>query len=379
MAAIRVLQVFTSMGRGGAESMIMNYYRNIDRTKVQFDFLVHREERAAFDDEIEQMGGIIYRMPAINPINPKKYYKALRKFFKTNNTYKIVHSHLNTFSIFPLKIAQEFNISTRVAHSHTALQKLNVIDYFNYKNIGDTIKYSIKSIQKKQIHKYSTHCFACGDKAGKWLFGYNSNFKILNNAIDTKQFVYNNALSLKLKEEFGLTENLVLGHIGNFTVPKNYSFILKVFKDQLNSKPNTKLVLIGNGPLLLDIQKRAKDYHIESNILFLGLRTNISELLQMIDVFVFPSIYEGLPVTLVEAQAAGLKILASDTITEEVKLTADIQFLPITEGTKPWVQAIQELGEVQKNNNYDKIVNGNYDIISNSKEIEKFYLTQNML
>ena len=145
MTPIRVLQVFTTMGRGGAESMIMNYYRNIDRTKVQFDFLVHRQERAAFDDEIEQMGGVIYRMPAINPINPKKYYKTLRTFFKTHNTYRIVHSHLNTFSTFTLKIAEEFKIPTRIAHAHIAMDPITLKN--TLKSIPNTIE-ALKKVVK---------------------------------------------------------------------------------------------------------------------------------------------------------------------------------------------------------------------------------------
>ena len=380
MTPIRVLQVFTTMGRGGAESMIMNYYRNIDRTKVQFDFLVHRQERAAFDDEIEQMGGVIYRMPAINPINPKKYYKTLRTFFKTHNTYRIVHSHLNTFSTFPLKIAEEFKIPTRIAHAHIAMDPITLKN--TLKSIPNTIealKKVVKLYVKRTIHKHTTHSFACGKKAGNWLYGKKAEFHIMNNAISAHNFAYDIDKETELKEEFKIQDKIVLGHIGRFTHQKNHSFLIDVLADVLVSNKNYVLVLIGDGPLMQNSIEQAKKLHIFEQILFLGLKTNISELIQMIDVFVFPSLYEGLPVTLVEAQAAGLKILASNNITEEVKLTEDIQFLPITEGTAPWVNALLELGSITKNKNYDKIVAGNYDIINNSNEIQNFYLTQNTL
>lgn len=380
MTPIRVLQVFTTMGRGGAESMIMNYYRNIDRTKVQFDFLVHRQERAAFDDEIEQMGGVIYRMPAINPINPKKYYKALRAFFNTHNTYKIVHSHLNTFSTFPLKIAEEYKIPTRIAHAHIAMDPITL--KHTLKSIPNTIealKKVVKLYVKRTIHKHTTHSFACGKKAGTWLYGKNAQFHIMNNAISAHNFAYDIDKESELKKNFNIQDKIVLGHIGRFTHQKNHTFLIDILADVLVSNKNYVLVLIGDGPLKQNTIEKAKKLHIFDQILFLGLKTNISELIQMIDVFVFPSLYEGLPVTLVEAQAAGLKILASNNITEEVKLTEDIQFLPITEGTTPWVNALLKLDKITKNKNFDKIVAGNYDIINNSNEIQNFYLTQNTL
>jgi glycosyltransferase involved in cell wall biosynthesis len=374
MAPIRVLQVFTTMGRGGAEAMIMNYYRHIDREKIQFDFLVHRQERAAFEDEIEALGGKIYRLPAINPLFPKPYYKTFRHFLKLHSEYKIIHSHLNTFSYFPLKIAEEFQIPTRIAHAHIAMDPISTKNTFkSIDNILEAVKKGIKLRVKKKIKTHSTHLFSCGIKAGNWLFGAQSEFFVMNNAIDSSSFKYNPDKDKALKKQFGLEKKVVLGHIGRFTHQKNHEFLIEIMVEVLRQDPNYELVLIGDGPLQNKIKEQAKKLNIINHIQFLGLRTNISELLQMIDVFVFPSFYEGLPVTLIEAQAAGLKIMASDTITTEVKLTENIEFLPLKKSAKFWAESILNEQILQKEDTTNKIIAGKYDIVANADEIEKFY------
>ncbi|MFB9057608.1 glycosyltransferase family 1 protein [Mariniflexile ostreae] len=375
MQPIRILQVFTTMGRGGAESMIMNYYRHIDKTKIQFDFLVHREGSAAFDAEIEQLGGVIYRLPEINPIFPQNYYNALREFFKTHHTYKIVHSHLNTFSCFPLKVAEEFNIPVRIAHAHIAMDPINIKTTLKSKaNFIEAIKKIIKIQVKKKIHKHSTHRFACGIKAGKWLFGEQMPFKVMNNAINAKTFVYNPSLSEQLKKEFQIDNQTVLGHIGRFTHQKNHEYLIRIFAEVLKINKNFILILIGDGHLDDQIKRLTEKLEVSNQVKFLGLRTNIPELLQLIDIFVFPSFYEGLPVTLIEAQAAGVKILASDTITKEVQLTDDIHYLSIDLKPQYWANTVVSLVPFEKKNNLKQITDGNYDITENALNIENFYI-----
>lgn len=378
MHPIRILQVFTTMGRGGAESMIMNYYRHMDRSKVQFDFIVHRNQPAAFDDEIKALGGSIYYLPEINPLFPKQYYQELRKFFKTHDQYNIVHSHINTFSYFPLKIAEEFGIKTRIAHAHIAMDPIDLKSTFKSKSsIIEALKKALKLQLKKNIHKHTTHCFSCGIKAGKWLFGEQTQFRVMNNAVDVNTFTYNPEICDKLKKEFNIENKFVLGHVGRFTQQKNHDYLLKVFSEVLKRDENCVLLLIGTGPLEHDIKLLAKKLNVTQQIKFLGLRTNIAELLQVLDVFIFPSFFEGLPVTLIEAQAAGLKIVASATITDEVKLTNDIDYLSIDASPEIWSQRIISLYPVKKQNNLNLIKNGNYDIKSNALEIEQFYLQQN--
>ncbi|WP_405206750.1 glycosyltransferase family 1 protein [Aquimarina sp. LLG6339-5] len=377
MGAIRVLQVFTIMNRGGAESMIMNYYRKIDKDKVQFDFLVHRKEKAAFDEEIESLGGKIYRFDPINPLFPGDYYQKLRLFFKEHKEYDIVHSHLNTFSCFPLKIAKEFDIPCRIAHAHIAIDDVSFMSLFsNKESKKETFKKLIKLQLKKKVKKDATHLFSCGDKAGKWLFGDSTSFITMNNAIDTEKFSHNSTVANKYKEDFNLKNRLVIGHVGRFASQKNHAFLLKIFSAVLNEKPDCDLVMIGDGPLRKVMEKEAESLGIKDNVHFLGVRADVPELFQMFDVFVFPSFYEGLPVTLIEAQAAGIKVFASDSITTEVSLTDDIEFLSIDKPAVYWAAKIIETDASKKNNNTEKIVKGDYDIVSNTKKIHEFYKEQ---
>lgn len=377
MAVIRILQVFTVMDRGGSESMIMNYYRNIDKEKIQFDFLVHRKKEAAFDDEIKALGGNIYRLDPINPLFPQKYYAELRAFFKSHYKYQIIHSHLNAFSCFPLKIAKEFNIPCRIAHAHIAINSVSLKTIMTYnESFTETMKKVLKNLIKKKIHKDATHYFSCGEKAGKWLFGTYTSFFTMNNAIDSEKFKYNKAVSNEYRKQFNLENELVIGHIGRFNTQKNHTFLLEIFASLLQKEPNSTLILIGGGDMHKKLELEAKSLNINHKVKFLGVRTDISKLFQMLDIFVFPSFYEGLPVTLIEAQAAGLKIIASDTITKEVKLTDNIQFLPITEPADFWSKKILKTRSYLKEDTMNHIVEGEYDILKNSKHIEQFYLQQ---
>ncbi|GAA3641549.1 glycosyltransferase family 1 protein [Flavivirga jejuensis] len=376
MALIRVLQVFTIMNRGGAESMIMNYYRKIDRDKIQFDFLVHRKEKAAFDDEIKSLGGNIYKFDPISPFAPKKYYSELRAFFNAHSEYDIIHSHLNTFSCFPLKIAREFNITCRIAHAHIAIDKVNFSTFINQKeSLKEIFKKLVKFQLKKKVKKDATHYFSCGEKAGHWLFG-DTAFTTMNNAIDTDKFRYDEVISKAYKKEFNLQNELVIGHIGRFVSQKNHSFLLQIFAALLKRQPNATLILIGDGPLKKSLEKEAESLKITNKVLFLGVRTDIPQLCQMMDIFVFPSFYEGLPVTLIEAQASSLKIFASDSITNEVHLTDNIQFLSINKTADEWANKITELDSIEKVDQTDKIIKANYDIVSNTEQIQEFYTQQ---
>ncbi|WP_166966413.1 glycosyltransferase family 1 protein [Yeosuana marina] len=377
MSVVRVLQVFTVMNRGGAESMIMNYYRAIDRTKIQFDFLVHRKEKGAFDDEIESLGGRMYKLTPINPLLPNNYYKALRAFFKTNQQYKIVHSHLNTFSCFPLKIAKEFNIPCRIAHAHIAIEPIKLKDVIQKnESLKETFKKLIKFQLKKKIKNAPTHYFSCGEKAGNWLFGEETTFTIMNNAIDTEAFTYNPEISKSYKKRNALEDKVVIGHVGRFSSQKNHLFLFQIFKSLLNKKDNCVLVLVGDGTMREKLETEVKNLEIANKVLFLGVRTDIPQLYQMMDMFVFPSFYEGLPVTLIEAQSAGLKVFASDKITKEVALTDDITYLPLTEDSDIWADKILEKMTETKKDHVELLKNKGYDIHKNAELVQEFYLKQ---
>ncbi|MBR5498049.1 MAG: glycosyltransferase family 1 protein [Clostridia bacterium] len=355
---LRVLHIVTYMGRGGLETMIMNYYRNIDRSKVQFDFLVHRDFKADYDDEIESLGGRIYRISQLNPFSIS-YYKELNKFF-SENRYKIVHCHLDCMSAIPLSVAKKFNIPVRIAHSHTSYQDKN-------------FKFIIKAFAKNFIHKYATKLFACSEIAGKWMFG-NHNYEIFNNAIDTKKYIYNQNIQSKVKSQFNLNNNFIIGHVGRFNPPKNHNFLIDIFFEVYKKDNTAKLVLVGSGDLQKNIENKVKNYGITNNVLFLGSRDDVHEILQAFDVFVFPSLYEGFPVTSVEAQAAGLSAVLSDAITKECKINDNVKFLSLNDAPKKWADEILKFKDYRKVSCSEKILKAGYDIIEKSKWLENYYL-----
>ncbi len=379
MKPIRVLQVLTIMNRGGAETMVMNYYRNIDRSKVQFDFLLHRQERGVFDDEIENLGGKIYRLQNISFKNLSKYKKSLDAFFKDHKEYKIVHSHLNALSVFVLQSAKRNNVTTRVAHSHTSLYNLNLNPFSKDRNsVGFAFKFFAQNILKRSITKYANHYFSCGDKAGNWLYGKKNadSVRIINNAIDSNQFISDPVRSLVLKKELNLGEKLVVGHVGNFVPEKNHKFILETFKTLKEIKKQSVLILIGGGFGKTIFEDMARELQIENDVIFLGVRSDVPDLLQAMDVFLFPSINEGLPVTLIEAQAAGLRVVASNEISKELNITGLVDFLSLNQSHKFWAEKLLELSSEKKENTEEKIIEGNYDIKNNALELQEFYYKQ---
>lgn len=327
---IRVLHVVTMMDRGGLETLLMNYYRSIDRSKIQFDFLTHRKHTQDYEHEIKQLGGKIYK---INPLNPfsLKYRKELNAFFQNHPEYKIVHSHLDCMSSIPLKYARINDIPIRIAHSHNASQEKN-------------IKYLLKLYYKHQISKNATHLFSCGVKAGQWMFG-NRTFQVLNNTIDVDSFSYSTTIREKYRKDYKLTNNIVIGNVASFKDAKNHSFIIDVFYHIKNINPNYKLVLVGNGKLFSKIEFKIKKLNLEKDVLLLGVRDDVNNLLQMFDIFFLPSLYEGFPVSLVEAQCSGLQCVTSKNVSDECDLTDLVHHYSLEDDAEEWAKKIIELSE----------------------------------
>ena len=374
---IRILQVLTIMNRGGAETMIMNYYRTVDRTKVQFDFLLHRQDKGVFEDEITELGGKIYKMPAINPINYFRYKKQLSQFFNEHPEYRIIHSHLNALSSIILKVAKKKGILVRIAHSHLAVEPYVLKKIFRKNtDIKATVKDFIQSVVRSGVKKQATHFFACGEKAGRWLFGEENRNKVqvINNAIDSSLFTYNEIKALKIKENLGLRGKKVIGHVGRFNEQKNHFLLIKIFKQLTLLDKNLILVLVGEGNLKEKIIDKVKALNIEKNVVFLGLRGDIPDVLQAFDIFLFPSLYEGLPVTLIEAQASGLKIVTSDTVTKDVAITDLVTFCKLEDSQTIWAKKVLENLMYTRENTLQQIIDGNYDVYENAKKLQKFYL-----
>ena len=358
---IRVLQVVTYMGRGGLETMLMNYYRNIDRNKVQFDFLTHRDERWDYDDEIESLGGKIYHLPKLNPFS-KSYLNALDKFFKEHKEYQIVHCHQDCLSGVVLKVAKKNGVRFTIAHSHNANQDKN-------------LKYLIKLFEKIKIPKYADKLFACGDEAGRWMFN-TDNFEVLNNAIDTDLYTYNKEKADKVKKEFDIENKFVVGHVGRFNPQKNHEFLIDVFNEIQKVKEDSVLMLVGDGDLRPEIEKKVRDLGLSDKVIFTGVRSDVNDLMQGMDVFLFPSLYEGLPVTMVEAQASGLKCIISDKVPLECKMTENVVVVKLEESPQKWAKEVIKYEKYERQNTKKEIVKANFDIKANAKYLQEFYLNK---
>ena len=356
---IRVLHVVTHMNRGGLETMIMNYYRHIDRSRVQFDFLTHRPYDGEYGGEIKALGGHIYHLPKLNPVSPS-YLKKLDSFFKKHKEYRIIHVHQDCMSGVILKVALKNNVPVRIAHCHSASQDKN-------------IKYPVKWIYKRNIGKYATNLLACGEKAGKWMFN-GAPFEIINNAIDAGKYRYNEDIRKEQRRIWNIPEDeIVIGHVGRFSYPKNHDFLIDVFSEILKKK-DVRFMLVGDGSLKGKIEEKVKKLGIEDKVVFTGLRSDVPDILQAFDIFVFPSIYEGFPVALLEAQASGLQCFTSDRVSQECTVTDLVKVVSLEDGPKAWADAIVK--DIKKENRIDTyciIKNAGYDIVENSKELMERY------
>lgn len=331
---IKVLQVCPGLNRGGLETFVMNVYRNIDRRIVQFDFLTNLDSGDYFE-EIKELGGNIYYVPGRNK-GYKKYLRNLNDFFRLHrNEYRAVHYHESSLtSLEVLYFAKKSGIPTRIMHSH------------NSSIMGNKLHYITHYVGKLCIGNLATHYFGCSDKALDWMYGGSGvrhKAVLINNGIDTGKFAFNAETRNKVRKTLNLREeHLVVGHIGRFSRVKNHSFLLMIFKELKAIHPNAKLLLVGNGELLSEVQHQANALDITEDVIHLGVRSDIPDLLQAMDVFVMPSLYEGLPVVMVETQTAGLPIICSDTISTMSYLTEHVYPISLEVSPREWAKCIAD-------------------------------------
>ena len=363
---IRILNLFTIMNRGGAETMVMNYYRNIDRCKVQYDFMVHRQERGAYDDEIEALGGRIYRMPPIRPWNAHEYRKTVRAFYAEHPEYKVIHSHMSELGYYDFQEAKKAGISVRICHAHN-------------RPYGVDIKSPVRWYYKTMMRTHVTDLFVCGEESGDWLFGQKnrSRFVQLNNAIDARQYALCPQTRQRMRETLGLAEDqLVIGHVGRFDPQKNHTFMIDIFQAVRVQNPKAILLLVGNdaGDGGKDIHQKVEQLGLTRWVRFLGIRSDVADLMQAMDVFLFPSLFEGLSVASVEAQAAGLPVLISDGVPIECKKTDLVHVLPLRESPEAWAKTVLKIAQTPRRNTYEEIKAAGFDIVENAKWLQEFYL-----
>lgn len=357
---IRILHVVTYMGRGGLETVLMNYYRNIDRTKVQFDFLTHRDFRADYDDEIESLGGKIYRLPRLIPWS-SSYKKSLNTFFKKHPGYKIVHVHQDCLSAVILKAAHNNGVPVRIAHSHCNNQVKN-------------IKYLIKLWYRRKISKYSTELFACSKEAGKWMFR-DSSFKILRNAINSRELSYSPCCSVEVRDHLSISKNaLVIGHVGRFESEKNHVFLIDIFNELQKKHPDSFLLLIGDGVLRHEIESKVKYLGLSSKVIFTGISNNVPSLLQAMDIFVMPSKYEGLGLAAIEAQASGLTCCVSDTVSKECNVTGLVHYYSLNNTAESWADFVLSNIGNERVDTTALIKKSGYDLAENALWLQEHYI-----
>lgn len=373
---VRVLHIVANMNRGGLENFLMNVYRTLDREQIQFDFLVTREVVGAFDEEIRLLGGKVYNIPAMTQVGYWKYKKSVYQFFKEHPEYQIVHCHRDALGGIYLKQAYKAQIPTRVAHSHTS--KIG-----EPKSIKGILRSVIKAGLKPLLNKYSTHHFACGTNAGEWLFGKSIPVQVINNGIELNKYRYTIQTKRQVREELGVDEKtLLIGHVGRFCYPKNHTFLIDIVSQLVQVIPNCKLCLVGEGELEVSIRSKVQTLGLENKVLFLGVREDVPRILNAFDLFVFPSLLEGIPVTLIEAQASGLQCLVSNQITSEADLGIHLtQYLPI-DTVVPWIETIKGLTQKMDNMRATRYTNDlqirlrGYDILQTTKYLENFYIEQ---
>lgn len=364
---IRIVHNIASLHLGGSQAFVMNMYRNIDRSKVQFDFVVTPETKEGFYDEITNLGGKIFSCPRYKGTNHIQYNKWWDDFFNEHPEYKVIHGHVRSTASIYLKIAKRHGLVT-IAHSHSTSN-------------GNGISAIVKRIMQLPIRKQADYLFACSDKAGKWLYGEKAitqqNYYMIPNGVDLKRFEFDVNKRNQMRMTLGIKKDMmILGHIGRLSTPKNHKFLLNVFNKYHKINSNSKLLLVGDGELFDCIKEHIDKLNISDAVIMTGSKQNTEDYYQVMDIFVFPSLWEGLPVSVVEAQANGLQCLISDVITHDVDLTDLIQYLPLDE--ELWLGVIVEAHKKKRmgltNENIQRLQPFNALTVAN--KLQEFYLKQ---
>ena len=359
---IRVLHILQRMEAGGTQALLMNIYRKIDRTKVQFDFLVVYKEKQFYDDEIEKMGGHVYKLSFREDLNLPKFQKDLAVFFTQHHEYKIVHCHAYTIGYFCLKAAKKAGIPVRIDHSHSNAAVHDV-------------KLPLKLIMQKLFTRYSTDLFACSEEAGKFAFK-GKKFGIVQNAIDSQKFIADANIREEIRKALRVENKFVVGHVGRMQPEKNHDFLIDVFAELKKSKPDAELILVGTGPLEDKVKSKVVEKGLSDCVHFLGNRKDMNRIYQAMDVFVFPSLFEGLGIVAIEAQAAGVPIVCSEGLPPETDITPIYRKLLLSDGEEKWANAALEMAQNLKahTNMQQYVIDAGFDMDATAKYMESYYL-----
>lgn len=345
--------------RGGTESVMLNYFRHMDKNRIHIDFLVHGFGQGEYDDEVLSAGSQIFHVVPKGE-NYRENARQIREILQSH-TYDAVHAHMDAGNAQVLKIAKQCGVPLRISHSHnTATQTDN------------PLKKLYNDLEKKKIRRYATHLLACSDAAGQWLYG--KGFTVIPNAIDTAKFAFDPEKREEVRQQLKIApDETVVGHMGRFCYQKNHGQLLLIFQALLQKVPNARLLLVGDGELKEEIQAQCTDMGIAERVIFTGSVSAPADYLQAMDCFVLPSHFEGFPMVLVEAQAAGLPVLASDAVTAKSRLTPLVHFLPLQEKDVCWAQKLADLSGEKRENYRRELAAAGFDITVSAKKMQSFY------
>ena len=360
---IRVLQILGIVAGGGVEAVIMNYYEHIDRTKVQFDFIVHNDNKIDITPKVEAMGGRVYKVTPYYK-NPVAFMYGIYKVIR-NHHYRIVHSNMNTLSAFSLFAAWAAGAPVRILHNHSTSSP------------GETKRNIMKFMLRPFARFFANHYLACSQLAAVWMYGKDladsGKVTVINNAIDLSKYAFHPEKRKTLRKALGLGDEFVVGHVGRFMFQKNHAFLLDAFAAALKKKPHMVLLLIGDGPLRPKMEEKAQQLGIGAQVIFLGLRSDVQDLYNAMDLFVLPSHYEGLPVVGVEAQANGLSCLFSTAVTRETKLTKNAVFFALSQGAERWAEKIVSCTGERNPEVEQEMREASFDIDASALKLEHMY------
>lgn len=350
---IRILHVLGGLSIGGAESRIMDLYRNVDREEMQFDFLIHTDKEQHFEKEIESMGGKVYRVPRFLVYNWFGYKKALKQFFSNHPEFRAVHGHMTSTASIYLPIAKKAGIPITIAHSRSA-------------GVDSGLKGVVTKWLRRSLHKKADYLLACSREAGEAAFGKkcmeSGKVQVIPNAIEAGKYAFDEERRKNMRKKLGVEDKWVIGHVGSFREAKNHSFLLRIFAEIRKRREDAILLLVGDGPLRESTEKQVEALQLTGFVKFCGRQTNVADYYQAFDFLVFPSLYEGLPGTVIEAQTAGLRCLVSGAITKEVLITDLAKAYSLAKTAEEWADYVVEQREYRRESGYAKVAAAGFDI-----------------
>lgn len=368
---VRVLQVLGGTSLGGAESRVMDSYRHLDRSRIQFDFCVHSQEEGFFDKEIESLSGHIYRVPRFQVVNWLAYRKAWKDFFREHPGYVAVHGHMTSTASIYLPIAKAAGVPLTIAHARSA-------------GVDPGLKGAMTRFLRRNLGKKADVCLTCSRLAGEAVFGKKmveaGRVTTVPNAIDAREFAFSEKKRKQKRAELEIGEQeFVIGHVGRFGHMKNHAFLLDVFAEICRKVPDSRLLLVGEGGLMDSVREKAASLGLSDRVIFTGNQAQVADFYMAMDFFVFPSIFEGLPGSVIEAQASGLRCLVSDSVTDEVLITPLAQARSLSDKASVWAQNVLERRSYEREQMEQAIKEAGFDVSDQVKFLEKLYLQENRL